>query len=129
MQKSGNLDIHYCLDCTPKRHTIREDKKDRWKAGMIIDFFINTRTKDMFRFAPRVPVLSIQDFEIIYKTAKVEIYIDDKLYSTYCQREKKYDNKMLVLAQNDGFDTVEEFLQFFNKDFKGKLIHWTNLNY
>ncbi|MCH5690012.1 hypothetical protein LWM68_40800 [Niabella sp. W65] len=35
----------------PKIHTLREDKNDRWTKGIMIDFFINSRTKDMFRFA------------------------------------------------------------------------------
>lgn len=113
----------------PKLHSFREDKNNRWKSGVMIDFFINTRTKDMFRFAPRIPVVRTQKVEIMYKTAKLEIYIDDKLYSTYCQREKKYDNKLLVLSQNDGFDTVEEFFEYFNTYFSGKIIHWTDLKY
>lgn len=36
-----------CL--TPKITTIRKDEKNRWKAGVMIDFFINARQKNMFR--------------------------------------------------------------------------------
>ena len=50
-----------------KKHTIREDKKNRWKAGTKIDFFINVRQKNMFRFAPVLPVVSIQKIEFIWK--------------------------------------------------------------
>ena len=33
------------------------------------------------------------------------------------------------LAKNDGFESVEDFFAYFNKDFKGKIIHWTDLQY
>ena len=109
----------------PKIHTIREDKNDRWKAGNKIDFFINARTKAMFRFAPIVSVVSIQKIEIIYdknfgKSIFPSIIIDGN---------KLHPEKVDILSQNDGFDTVEEFLQFFNEDFSGKIIHWTDLKY
>jgi hypothetical protein len=113
-----------------KLHTIREDKTNRWKAGMKIDFFINMYRKEMFRFAPVLPVVSVQDFEIVYYTdrevlrndlpPKRAIVIDDKRLS---------EDKWLELAQNDGFDTVEEFFAYFNEDFTGKLIHWTDKKY
>ena len=48
----------------PKLHTIREDKSDRWRAGVMIGFFINARQKNMFRFAPRIPVVSTQEIII-----------------------------------------------------------------
>jgi hypothetical protein len=113
-----------------KLHTIREDKTNRWKAGMKIDFFINMYRKEMFRFAPVLPVVSVQDFEIVYYTdrevlrndlpPKRAIVIDDKRLS---------EDKWLELAQNDGFDTVEDFFAYFNEDFIGKLIHWTDKKY
>lgn len=35
----------------------------------------------------------------------------------------------LLLAKNDGFDDVYQFYKWFNKDFKGKIIHWTEFRY
>ena len=116
----------------PKIHTIREDKKNRWKVGTKIDFFINARQKNMFRFAPVLPVVSTQKIEIQYelsfyrKKTKI-IYIDDKLF--YHEIEHNNEFKMLDFAQNDGFDTMEDFFDYFNKDYKGKIIHWTNFKY
>lgn len=143
-----NWDRHdsplYNMKFWPKLHTIREDKTNRWKAGMMIDFFINARTKNMFRFAPRVPVISIQ---------KINIYRRDDLPASLHIGEKyivdfpfegeiyqlvymiKIDDKWLSydqikeLAKNDGFDTPEDFFAWFNKDFSGKIIHWTDLKY
>lgn len=111
----------------PKLHTIREDKKDRWKPGTMIDFFINTRTKDMFRFAPRIPVLSTQEIEIIHHSKK---YLkDDAFPGVYIDGNLMRYADVAKLSQNDGFDTVEDFFAYFNKDYTGKIIHWTDFRY
>ena len=116
-------------ELNPKLHTIRDDSKNRWKAGTKIDFFINCRKADMTRFAPILPVVSIQDIMITRnKHGKTMVFIDGKIF--YMQDwsvEQKY--KMLHFAHNDGFDTTEEFFEYFNTDFNGKIIHWTNLKY
>lgn len=116
----------------PKIHTIREDKKSRWKVGTKIDFFINARQKNMFRFAPVLPVVSIQKVEIVYelsfyKKKTAIVYIDDKLF--YHAVEHNNEFKMLDFANNDGFDTIEDFFAYFNKPYIGKLIHWTDKKY
>lgn len=112
----------------PKLHTIREDATDRWKPGTKIDFFINCRQKDMFRFAPVLPVVSLQKVHIMYKPESVffartypaDVYIDERRLEV---------NEIPELAQNDGFSTVNDFFAYFNEDFTGKLIHWTILRY
>ena len=109
----------------PKLHTIREDKNDRWKAGTKIDFFINCRQPTMFRFAPVLPVVSIQKISVEYdlffgKHLGPQVLVDNKKLSP---------DKLKLLAQNDGFDTVEDFFNYFSTDFDGKLIHWTDLKY
>lgn len=125
----------------PKIHTIRYDKNNRWKPGTMIDFFINCRQKNMFRFAPRLPVVSTQKIEIIYTGGSfnyASIYIDDKCFvENYNQHQiiaeikhhSAKQEKLKELAENDGFDTIEEFLNYFNEDFTGKLIHWTDKKY
>lgn len=127
-----------CFDKTqlhkPKLHTIREDKNDRWKPGVMIDFFINARQKNMFRFAPRIPVVSVQKIEIKYSQFKINgksallpaVWIDGKLFYDYPGLSIK---RMRQLAINDGFESAVDFFAYFNKDFKGKIIHWTNLKY
>jgi hypothetical protein len=117
------------IEVTPKLHTIREDIKNRWKVGAKIDFYINTRKEDMFRFAPILPVVSIQYIMITRnKHGKAMVFIDGKIF--YLQDwsvEQKY--KMLHFAKNDGFETTEAFFEYFDTDFNGKIIHWTNLKY
>lgn len=114
---------------SPKIHTIREDKKNRWKAGMMIDFFINVRTEDMFRFAPRVPVTSIQKITMSYSwNYIINIWINGRELTP---------SERLKLAINDGFDSWEEFFEYFypliksteDNFWKGKIIHWTDLKY
>lgn len=40
------------------------------------------------------------------------------------------DNKQIGFNQDkQGFDTIEEFFAYFNEDFVGKIIHWTDLRY
>jgi hypothetical protein len=112
-----------------KLHTIRLDKNDRWQPGTKIDFFINCRQPNMFRFAPILPVVSFQKILITYtKTKKAMVFIDDKCF--YMQDFSLEGNhKMLHLAQNDGFDTIADFFTYFNENFTGKIIHWTDLRY
>ncbi len=137
--KQFPVDIDIYNEVKPKLHTIREDKKDRWKPGVMIDFFINARQKNMFRFAPRIPVVSTQEIRIKYTESSSNtplIYIevfgknDYKCLDTFNPKTKQSSFKLIEkLAINDGFDSVEDFFAYFNKDFTGKIIHWTDLRY
>lgn len=109
------------IDFLPKNHTIREDKNNRWKSGVNIDFFINARTKNMFRFAPTIPVVSTQKIE--FKE------IDQESYVILIDGKTATQNQIEMLAVNDGFDSTKEFLEYFPIGFTGKIIHWTDLKY
>ena len=112
-----------------KYHTIREDKKERWKPGRKIDFFINCRQKSMFRFAPVLPVVSVQKVTMSYLWGKV-------IMITIAGREM-YPSEKEQFAMNDGFDNWESFFEYFydviknteDNFFTGKIIHWTDLKY
>lgn len=127
----------------PKIHTIRRDENGRWKPGMDIHFVINSRTKDRFQFAPVVKCKSVQTIEI---SCANHLSINDEYVSYYGEIEQygekwgyalnvKIDGRQLgsveveKLAKNDGFDSVFDFYKYFEKDFKGRLIHWTDLKY
>ena len=124
-----------------KIHTIREDKKNRWKPGILIDFFINCRQKDMFRFAPQISVVSVQEVfmtrrghDLEITISKVDSYIGGDDFYLYHDAKKQ-------LALNDGFDSLIDFNLYFleridenykqtgNSWFKGKIIHWTDERY
>ncbi|MCH4824278.1 hypothetical protein ML462_13970 [Gramella lutea] len=117
----------------PKLHTIREDKGDNWKAGRDIHFVINNRSKNRYQFAPVITAVSIQKIEIKYiplskplGEMRPFVKIDDKLIFGIDGYD---DGRMTELAINDGFDSKEDFFAWFNADFIGKIIHWTNLKY
>lgn len=104
----------------PKIHTIRKDSKDRWEENVAIDFFINTRQPSMFRFAPRLPVKSIQFIGIIHYRDAPEVNIDGRYL---------FPTEIEILAKNDGFNSSKEFFEYFKEDFHGKIIHWTDFKY
>lgn len=115
------------LSFEDKIHTIREDNKNKWKAGNLIHFVINNRTENRYQFAPVVKCVSTQEI-IIHKwynkkTDKYDIpmvFIDDNELTKLQIKE---------LAINDGFESVAAFFEYFNTSFKGKIIHWTDKKY
>lgn len=117
-----------------KKHTIREDKHNRWEAGKKIHFATGVRTKN-YKCFKEDTCKSIQKIEIKWrrsfnnKRRLVVIYIDDKLFSE--QLEIGYSNfrKLETLSTNDGFNSIKDFLNWFDYNFIGKIIHWTELSY
>ena len=51
-----------------------------------------------------------------------------KTFITINYRYLKW-TEIQLLAWNDGFDTAEEFMNWFKMDFIGKIIHWTDCKY
>jgi len=116
-------------DLAPKLHTIRRDEHNLWGAGCDIHFVINSRTKNRFQFAPVIKCVSVQEIVIKQNHGKPSVYIDGRdIYEWDCEIENGYP-ALKQLANNDGFDSVEDFFAYFNKDFTGKIIHWTDLKY
>jgi hypothetical protein len=122
-------------DESPKIHTIREDKKNRWKVGSNIHFVINNRTKNRFQFAPVVPVVRIQFIKISYIPGSIFpliLILDEGTLKNVLdpiENHFEYITQISDLAQNDGFDSWQEFLKYFNQDYFGKIIHWTDFKY
>ena len=133
--KTGTfIDATAFENISPKKHTLREDKNDNWKDGNDIHFWINFRTKDQFQFAPVIKCSSVQKIDIKYNPGGgVNVFIDDKFFhyqtSFGLSWSKETAMKMKQLAINDGFPDVKSFFSWFNKDFTGKIIHWTDLKY
>lgn len=132
-----------------KIHSIREDKHNRWHAGNHIHFVINNRTKNRFQFAPVIPCIETQKIQIFWDEPQnyhkdlwqtpVEIIIDgnhtlkpdigDILIDSVTKEILQGNKEAKLLAINDGFESLKDFLLYFNKDFTGKIIHWTDLKY
>jgi hypothetical protein len=121
LQKDYKLDVTH-----PKLHTIREDATNRWKTGNLIHFYIYSRSKNQLRFAPILKCVSTQKIEIIwtdsdnFRMAIPCVYVNNRWI---------VGDQLDQLAINDGFNNLEEFFAYFNTDFKGKIIHWTDLKY
>ena len=113
----------WCGNCRPKLHTIREDRFYRWQEGNDIHFFINVRKKNMFRFAPVVKVKAVQQIEIKHsgESWRIPWVMIDGVIQTA--------DEINTLALNDGFESREHFFAWFSSDFKGKIIHWTDIRY
>lgn len=103
-----------------KIHSIRDDKHDKWKVGNKIHFCINMRTKAYQQFKVDI-CKSIQKISIKYETVFEPVIIID-------ERKLKF-SEFESLAKNDGFNSVMDFLIWFDKDFEGKIIHWTDFKY
>ena len=117
-----------------KIHTIREDATNRWWKGRLMDMATGVRTKQYNKFTEQF-CISTQKFQIKwnipfgeeYKGRLFKVFIDDR-----CMNNNFYLNNepmLQVIARNDGFDSVSDFLDWFSEDFTGKLIHWTELSY
>jgi hypothetical protein len=111
----------------PKKHTIRAGH--RWRAGMKIHPVINNRTKDRFQFTPVIECKSVQEIKIEYEDGLPNVYIDNHPIYWHTRRNTFGECNMHNLAVNDGFSNLKEFFAYFNTNFKGQIIHWTNLKY
>ena len=111
-----------------KKHTIREDRTDRWHRMRVIQFWCgNPRNvkNNPYQFREGI-CISTQKIEIEYQGLKQigNVIPAVKIDGKYIDYHTK-----VILAVSDGFDSVPEFFEWFNKDFKGKIIHWTDYKY
>ena len=100
-----------------KIHTIREDKKNRWKAGNKIHFATGIRSKDYNCFKEGK----------CFATEK--IFIDKRKRIILIEGQELSETTMNCLAVNDGFKRTLELFSFFPEPFTGKIIHWTRGTY
>jgi|SRR6185503_10798854 len=103
-----------------KLHTIRQG--ERWISGMNIHMATGMRTKYYKQFNKDRPDLQkcLSTQKIIIISSKKDIFIDGRRLPLVEQWK---------LIYFDGFDFVEDFWEWFDKDFTGQIIHWTKLKY
>jgi hypothetical protein len=116
------FDMDYTCSCIPKIHTIRQDKSDRWKEGIMIHAVYGNRTKKRIQFAPTFPCKGVQSIEIKYLSPKSCPFI-------WVDKIPLGSQKVKQLAINDGFEDVFQFFDFFETGFTGKIIHFTDFRY
>lgn len=163
-----------------KIHTIRDDAHDRWKPGMAIHFWIGTprvpatKAERIFVIGDRARLWQkIQDGQrtagetiknifksnapetwipVCWTTEKILIYdLQTNRPGVVIGRKILLPTEIEELASNDGFETVEDFFNWFRKpttekwwdevkgkyankktlptEFEGKIIHWTEFCY
>ena len=126
----------YATKINPKLHTIRLDPPNRWKAGMNIQMVYrgkNYSIEDHFN-------KGIPELERCVSVQKIKMWWTGSLspHENPSDRYPVYHLNCLVdgkridieqLSVNDGFESVDDFRKWFNKDFEGRLIHWTDLRY
>jgi hypothetical protein len=114
---------------SPKYHTIREDIHDRWHEGSLIHPVVFNRSKNQFQFAPTLVCKSVQKIEFKYDNPCSDyptITIDGKILKVFNRDQYQIID---TLSKNDGFNSVKDFFAWFDHDYTGKIIHWTNLKY
>lgn len=104
-----------------KIHTIRLDPHNRWNPGMKIHFATGVRTKNYEQFMEG-KCKSVQYIDIEWYDNKNRIFIS-------INQRPLNQNEIAKLIKSDGFDSFEQFQKWFNSDFSGKIIHWTDFKY
>ena len=126
-----------------KIHSIRTDESNRWEEGKKIHCKQWSgrpyHSKNM-QFAPEFDCVSTQEINFYwYKGSflrdgyeqKCVILLDGKtLTATFNHCQINFlSTEIEQLAFNDGFDSVKDFFKYFDKNFEGKIIHWTDFKY
>lgn len=105
-----------------KIHSIREDRHNRWRTGRKIQIATGQRTKEYKQ----------HDEQVCVSTQKIEIrWFDNQLQSATVSVDGRYLNSTEIkqLAINDGFESIVAFYYWFEEDYTGKIIHWTDFLY
>lgn len=124
------------IEIYPKIHTMRSDPHNRWKAGRKIEMvYRGAGYKILDHFNKGIPELEkcVSTQRIIIKDMR-HLPIGKRAFGQH-DFLITIDNRMLSfaeqqkLARNDGFNSVEDFFRWFNKDWSGKIIHFTDFRY
>lgn len=109
-----------------KIHTIREDKANQWQPGKKIHAATGVRTKSYRPFMESVCV-STQFIQIYPQgiSPKPWIAVEFTKNLTFQMSAEQVD----LLARNDGFESTEDFWEWFKNPVRAKLIHWTEFRY
>jgi hypothetical protein len=122
------------LIINPKLHTLRADPHDRWKAGRKIEMvYRGAGYKIIDHFNKGIPEMekcvSTQKIEIKWVPLEGGITEPVREMHIIIDGKRQEPLKTLEIATNDGFADIHRFARWFNKDFTGKIIHWTTLKY
>ena len=100
-----------------KIHSIRIDPHGRWKEGRVIHYATGARTKFYYNFA----------MGLAASVFTIRIYPENRgirLFDSRLDGVGMTEPQIATFIRNDGFDDPEDFWQWFNKPFKGRVIRW-----
>lgn len=111
-----------------KIHTMRMDRVNRWHEGRLIHHSTGTRSKDYECFLVN-KCKGTQKVLLLLLEEKGKHFL-----KVTVDRKRLSQSEVELLAINDGFETLQDMIDFFFKDkditMAGlKIIHWTNLKY
>lgn len=123
-----------------KIHTLREDRLKRWEAGKTIHHCYSFRSANGYKCFLKNECVSVQQVLLVL------LYLSRHKEKVNYALQIRIDRKELSPAEqnelvlNDGFASLEDFIQWFfpekksNGEYKktlwaGRMIHWTNLKY
>jgi len=114
-----------------KRHTMREDIHDRWHAGRKIQHAHGVKTKfyDQFYENECTRIQRVYIGKTNTKNQYLCYNYNGVNYGVIVDKIRLTNYQIGHLAFYDGFDTTDDFFRWFQKGFKGKIIHWTDLIY
>jgi hypothetical protein len=122
-----------------KTHSIREDKNDRWRPGVIVDAFVDPRQKTMRRLMPSTPCIYTEPLEMIAVNQSV---VASERIALVIDGRKPDANEADLFAWRDGFRHMDGekyttaicgcyamMLQFWadldrKLPWRGKIVHW-----
>lgn len=116
-----------------KLHAIESGKK--YKAGDIAKPISVSPDGKEFQFAPELKIVSVQDIEISYdrksdpRWAHVVIGGVMGIIFPYLFINEYENTSLEAIVENDGFESIDQFFQYFNEDFEGQILHFTDLRY
>lgn len=109
------------IESGQKIHTIRLDPHHRWQKGKKIHFATGVRTPNYNCFREGeckfIQAIHIDPFQRI-----VWVGLNGRMHEISKQQ-------IGVLAEKDGFESVEDFWTWFNRPFVGVIVHWTDFVY
>lgn len=116
-----------------KIHTIREDKKCRWKVGMKIHFWRGNPRNNKGVNKP-YPFMIPGEEPVVKRIDDIRIYLEPDNYLLIDVNGRTlgpYAHDSLIM--NDGFYGNTSFKKWFlpdgKREFTGRLIHWTDFEY
>lgn len=116
-----------------KIHSFRLDPHDRWKAGNSIQYYIDTRTKNMKKFRDDGECKHIMHVFISIQGSSAMIFRRNPIYTNIANRGRRIDTWKFAI--NDGFQSTDDFIACIKQLHPGeqiligKVIHWTDFRY